>query len=234
MPGGGRRRRRCSHERCALATHRDDHALLPLPVLALLIGVHVKTLRAAARDGRLPVTYDTRTTFRRLRARATPAAARAFRRSYYGRTVRPDDRRARLTWATRSTLTTTSSIRALRAPRPGPEPGAIGGTEWARRGKPLSINGRRGNARRRPCSGKELPRSTGVSRSARKRERAARASLYNHNRVAVEADGAALHGRRVSRGHRINRFHSAAGVVVEHAARHRVVHVVRYARGRRS
>ena len=61
----------------ALATHRDDHALLPLPMLALLIGVHVKTLRAAARDGRLPVTYDTRTTFRRLRARATPAAARA-------------------------------------------------------------------------------------------------------------------------------------------------------------
>ena len=40
----------------ALATHRDDHELLPLPVLALLIGVHVKTLRAAARDGRLPVT----------------------------------------------------------------------------------------------------------------------------------------------------------------------------------
>ena len=51
-----------------LARHRDDHALLPLPVLALLVGVHVKTLRAAARDGRLPVAYDTRTTFRRLRA----------------------------------------------------------------------------------------------------------------------------------------------------------------------
>ena len=82
----------------ALATHRDEHALLPLPMLALIIGVHVKTLRAAARDGRLPVTYDTRTTFRCLRARATPAAARAFRRSYYGRTVRPDDRRAPLTW----------------------------------------------------------------------------------------------------------------------------------------
>ena len=83
----------------ALATHRDDHGLLPLPVLALLIGVHVKTLRAAARDGRLPVTYDNKTTFRRLRARTTPAAARAFRRSYYGRTVRPADRRAPLTWA---------------------------------------------------------------------------------------------------------------------------------------
>ena len=83
----------------ALATHRDDHALLPLPVLALLIGVHVKTLRAAARDGRLPVTYDNKTTFRRLRARATPAAARSFRQSYYRRAVRPDDRRAPLTWA---------------------------------------------------------------------------------------------------------------------------------------
>ena len=83
----------------ALATHRNDHALLPLPVLAVLIGVHVKTLRAAARDGRLPVTYDTRTTFRRLRARATPAAARSFRQSYFGKMVRPDDRRAPLTWA---------------------------------------------------------------------------------------------------------------------------------------
>ena len=83
----------------ALAAHRNDHELLPLPVLALLIGVHVKTLRAAARDGRLPVTYDTKTTFRQLRARATPAAAWVFRRSYYGRTVKPVDRRAPLTWA---------------------------------------------------------------------------------------------------------------------------------------
>ena len=83
----------------ALARHRNEQALLPLPVLALLIGVHVKTLRSAARDGRLPVTYDTRTTFRRLRARATPAAARAFRRAYFGRAVCPDDRRAPLTWA---------------------------------------------------------------------------------------------------------------------------------------
>ena len=99
--GEGARARDCRMGRRAraLATHRDDHARLPLPVLALLIGVHVKTLRSAARDGRLPVTYDTRTTFRRLRARATPAAARAFRRSYYGHTVRPDDRRAPLTWA---------------------------------------------------------------------------------------------------------------------------------------
>ena len=83
----------------ALAKHRNDQELLPLPVLALLIGVHVKTLRAAARDGRLPVTYDTRTTFRRLRSRATLADARVFRRAYFGRAVRPADRCAPLTWA---------------------------------------------------------------------------------------------------------------------------------------
>ena len=35
-----------------LATHRDDHALLPLPMLALLIGVHVKTRRWCADSGR--------------------------------------------------------------------------------------------------------------------------------------------------------------------------------------
>ena len=99
----------------ALATHRNDHELLPLPVLALLIGVHVKTLRSAARDGRLPVTYDTRTTFRRLRARATPAA-RAFRRLYYGRTVRPDDCRAPLTWASVPS-DYDAQIRALRRAR---------------------------------------------------------------------------------------------------------------------
>ena len=108
----------------ALATHRDDHALLPLPELALLIGVHVKTLRAAARDGRLPVTYDTRTTFRRLRARATPAAARSFRRSYYGRPVKPVDRRAPLTWASVPDDYDVADSRA--ASRARVEPGAIG------------------------------------------------------------------------------------------------------------
>ena len=100
----------------ALATHRDDHELLPLPVLALLIGVHVKTLRAAALDGRLPVTYDTRTTFRHLRARATPAAAQQFRHAYYGRAVKPVDRRAPLSWASVPTDYDVQ-IRALRRAR---------------------------------------------------------------------------------------------------------------------
>ena len=108
----------------ALATHRDDHALLPLPVLALLIGVHVKTLRAAARNGRLPVTYDTRTTFRRLRARATLAAAPQFRRSYFGRQVRPADRLQPLSWASvPEDIRCTDSRASSRARR---EPGAIG------------------------------------------------------------------------------------------------------------
>ena len=100
----------------ALATHRDDHALLPLPMLALLIGVHVKTLRSAARDGRLPVTYDTRTTFRRLRARATHAAGTQFRRAYYGRPVKPVDRRTPLTWASVPS-DYDAQIRALRRAR---------------------------------------------------------------------------------------------------------------------
>ena len=46
-----------------LAGYPDETVLLPLPVLALMIGVHVRTLHAAARSGRLGVAYDTRTTF---------------------------------------------------------------------------------------------------------------------------------------------------------------------------
>ena len=116
MPGGERRRRRCSHARVRWRRIATTTRSFHLPVLALLIGVHVKTLRAAARDGRLPVTYDTRTTFRHLRARATPAAARAFRRSYYRRMVRPDDRRTPLTWASVPS-DYAEQIRALRRAR---------------------------------------------------------------------------------------------------------------------
>ena len=72
-----------------------------LPVLALLIGVHVKTLRSAARDGRLPVTYDTQTTFRQ-----PPSAGNARSRPGQFRHVlpiadkcEPVDRRVPLTWA---------------------------------------------------------------------------------------------------------------------------------------
>jgi DNA-binding transcriptional regulator YiaG len=83
----------------ALAGHPDDRKLLPLSLLASLIGVHVRTLRTAARDGRLPILFDTRTTFRSLRARATLAAAETFRRTYFNKPVRPADRRVPLRWA---------------------------------------------------------------------------------------------------------------------------------------
>ena len=83
----------------ALVAHRDAHPLLPLPLLATLVGVHVRTLRNAALDGRLTVVYDTRTTFRHLRARATPANATLFRHAYYNKRVRSEDRRDPLTWA---------------------------------------------------------------------------------------------------------------------------------------
>ena len=72
-----------------LAGYPDETVLLPLPVLALMIGVHVRTLHAAARSGRLVVAYDTRTTFRRLRPRATLKHALDFRRHYYGTQRRP-------------------------------------------------------------------------------------------------------------------------------------------------
>ncbi len=72
-----------------LAGYPDETVLLPLPVLALMIGVHVRTLHAAARSGRLGVAYETRTTFRRLRPRATLQHALDFRRHYYGTQRRP-------------------------------------------------------------------------------------------------------------------------------------------------
>ena len=82
-----------------LAGYPDDTVLLPLPVLALMIGVHVRTLHAAARSGRLGVAYDTRTTFRRLRPRATLKHALDFRRHYYGTQRRPPTTPVPLTWA---------------------------------------------------------------------------------------------------------------------------------------
>ena len=82
-----------------LAGYPDDTVLLPLPVLALMIGVHVRTLHAAARSGRLRVAYDTRTTFRRLRPRATLKHALDFRRHYYGTQRRPPATPVPLTWA---------------------------------------------------------------------------------------------------------------------------------------
>jgi len=83
---------------CAL--RHDPHALLPLDTLALMIRVHVRTLHAAAKDGRLRVTYDTRTTFRRLRTRATLVDAEYFLHAYFETAVWPKQRPAPLRWDT--------------------------------------------------------------------------------------------------------------------------------------
>ena len=82
-----------------LAGHPDDTELLPLRALAVLVGVHVRTLHSAARDGRLTVVYDTRTTFRRLRPTATLAAALAFRRSGYRHRAHLEQRPQPLRWS---------------------------------------------------------------------------------------------------------------------------------------
>ena len=76
----------------------DDRALLPLRVLASMIGVHVATLRAAARDGRLAVVYDTRTTFRQLRPRATLADVTEFRRVAYGKRLSAQPKPPAIEW----------------------------------------------------------------------------------------------------------------------------------------
>ena len=54
-----------------------------LPDLAVQLGVHVRTLRDAARSGRLVVTYGNRCVFRHPVPKATLAAGRTFLERYY-------------------------------------------------------------------------------------------------------------------------------------------------------
>jgi DNA-binding transcriptional regulator YiaG len=65
-----------------------DERPLRLSALSQVIGVHVRTLRAAARDGRLAVTYRPRMFFGRVLTLATPAAARTFVDTFYRRPAR--------------------------------------------------------------------------------------------------------------------------------------------------
>jgi DNA-binding transcriptional regulator YiaG len=76
----------------------NPHASLPLATVARLIHVHVRTLNAAARDGRRRVSYDTWTTFRSLRTRATLADAEMFLRGYREKGLWPTVQPPRLTW----------------------------------------------------------------------------------------------------------------------------------------
>lgn len=66
-----------------LAAARDPRRLWSLQELATELGVHVRTLRDAARSGRLEVMYENRIVFRNPVPRATLAAGRAFLERYY-------------------------------------------------------------------------------------------------------------------------------------------------------
>jgi hypothetical protein len=67
----------------ALAATRDPDRLRSLQELATTFGVHVRTLRDAARSGRLEVVYENRVVFRNLIPRATLAAGHTFMERYY-------------------------------------------------------------------------------------------------------------------------------------------------------
>jgi len=66
-----------------LAAIEDPLRLWSLSELAAELGVHVRTLRDAARSGRLEVTYENRVVFRNAVPKATRAAGRAFIERYY-------------------------------------------------------------------------------------------------------------------------------------------------------
>jgi DNA-binding transcriptional regulator YiaG len=69
-----------------LRAKRPPHDRLPLQVLADEFHVHVRTLRAAAHDGRLAATFAPRPFFGSLTATATREAAARFMATWYRRT----------------------------------------------------------------------------------------------------------------------------------------------------
>lgn len=68
----------------------QEHGEMPMTLRAIaeLLNVNVRTPRAAARDGRLAVTYRTRSYFGRPIPVATRSAGRAFYHLYYKKTTR--------------------------------------------------------------------------------------------------------------------------------------------------
>ncbi len=69
-----------------LEAKRPPHDRVPLQVLADELHVHVRTLRAAAHDGRLAATFRPRPYFGKLTATATREAAERFMATWYRRT----------------------------------------------------------------------------------------------------------------------------------------------------
>ena len=71
--------------RRAVAEYGRRTELLPLSQLAAELGVHIRTLQAAARTGRLDVHFDERSVFGRPRRSASRAAGQKFKRTHYRR-----------------------------------------------------------------------------------------------------------------------------------------------------
>lgn len=71
--------------RVAAAEVVRDREHLTLPVLAVQLNVHLRTIQAAARSGRLDVRYSERSIFGRPLRLSTLAAGRAFLRTHYKR-----------------------------------------------------------------------------------------------------------------------------------------------------
>jgi transcriptional regulator with XRE-family HTH domain len=69
--------------------HARNSKLLSLDQLARELGVHQRTLRAAARGGRLAVTFSVRSVFGRAVRLATRAAGQASMRTHYREFGRP-------------------------------------------------------------------------------------------------------------------------------------------------
>ncbi len=69
----------------ATVEHARQTKLLPLSELAAELGVHVRTLQAAARTGRLDVQFYEQSVFGRPRQVASRAAAGRFMRTHYRR-----------------------------------------------------------------------------------------------------------------------------------------------------
>ena len=76
-----------------LKARRPTQERLALQVLADELHVHVRTLRAAARDGRLAATFNPRPFFGKLTATATREAAARFMATWYRRTYGRGQRR---------------------------------------------------------------------------------------------------------------------------------------------
>jgi DNA-binding transcriptional regulator YiaG len=70
----------------ALEAKRPLRDRVPLQVLADELDVHVRTLRAAAHDGRLAATFGPRSFFGKLTATATREAGAQFMANFYRRT----------------------------------------------------------------------------------------------------------------------------------------------------